>query len=273
VLLNVTDDHLDRYSYFEAYAEAKANIFKNQVATDSAVIPFDDRLCRRLAEGGKGTILAFGGDQGDVRPADGRLVNGSSGLAFELSRLRVSGGHNVDNACAAALAARAAGVDVASVEAGLAAFKGLPHRMEWVQMVDGVTFYDDSKATNVGATVAALDGMGSGEGKVVLIAGGRDKGGSYAPIRDRMERVGRAVVLLGEAAAEIERAFQGSSVPLLMAKDMDEAVSLAAGAARAGDSVLLAPACSSYDMFTSYVERGHAFQGSVRRMEGKGTTG
>jgi UDP-N-acetylmuramoylalanine--D-glutamate ligase len=138
--------------------------------------------------------------------------------------------------------------------------------MVHVRDLDGVAYYDDSKATNVGATVAALDGLRDLRGKVVLVAGGVDKGGTYAPVRERMEALGRAVVLIGAAAELIEDAFAGSSVERIRATTIDDAVAKARAAARAGDAVLLAPACASFDMFRSYAHRGDEFQRAVRAL-------
>jgi UDP-N-acetylmuramoylalanine--D-glutamate ligase len=175
----------------------------------------------------------------------------------------------VSNACAAALAARLLGVRDDEIASVLRRFEGLPHRAQYVGSVDGVDFVDDSKATNVGAAVASIDGLSRAGGKIVLIAGGVDKGGSYQPLRDRMIREGRAVVVLGEAAPLLERAFEGSSLEVRRATSMGEAVMNAAALARSGDTVLLAPACSSFDMFRSYAERGDFFQRAVASLGAK----
>jgi UDP-N-acetylmuramoylalanine--D-glutamate ligase len=167
------------------------------------------------------------------------------------------------------LAARLAGISRASIERGLRSFEGLPHRMVRVGEIDGVTYLDDSKATNVGAAAAALDGLDDGRGRVVLIAGGRDKGGSYAPLRERMDGIGRAVVTIGEAAPLVEAAFEGSALVVARASTMDDAVRRCRELAEPGDRVLLAPACSSYDMFRSYSERGDAFRSAVVALGGK----
>jgi UDP-N-acetylmuramoylalanine--D-glutamate ligase len=172
----------------------------------------------------------------------------------------------VSNACAAALAARLLGVTAESIATTLREFDGLPHRMQFVCSIDGVEYIDDSKATNVGASVASIDGLAGVAGKIVLIAGGVDKGGSYEPLRRRMVDRGRAVVLLGEAAPLIERAFTGSSLDTRRASSMVEAVGQAAALAQTGDVVLLAPACSSFDMFRSYAERGDQFQRAVQTL-------
>jgi UDP-N-acetylmuramoylalanine--D-glutamate ligase len=268
VLLNVTPDHLDRYPSFEAYAAAKARIFERQEADDFAILPADAPDLRELVKDG-GTIVLFDGRSGEVRVVDGVITDTRSSLRVPVDELRIRGSHNVSNACAAALAARLLGVrddDIASV---LRRFKGLAHRAQYVASLDGVDYIDDSKATNVGAAVASIDGLSRADGKIVLIAGGVDKGGSYEPLRDRMIRQGRAVVVLGEAAPLIERALEGSSLEVRRVASMGEAVMHAAALARSGDTVLLAPACSSFDMFRSYAERGDFFQRAVTTLGAK----
>jgi UDP-N-acetylmuramoylalanine--D-glutamate ligase len=265
VLLNITPDHLDRYGSFEAYAAAKARIFERQNAEDFAVLPADAPDLRELVEN-DGTVVLFAGRTGDVRVVDGVLTDSQSALRIPVSELRIRGSHNVSNACAAVLAARLLGVGDDDVGSVLRDFKGLAHRTQYVRSVDGVEYIDDSKATNVGAAVASIDGLAGSKGKIVLIAGGVDKGGSYQPLRQRMSEEGRAVVVLGEAAALLERAFADSPVELRRASSMGDAVTHAAALARPGDTVLLAPACSSFDMFRSYAERGDHFQRAVENL-------
>jgi UDP-N-acetylmuramoylalanine--D-glutamate ligase len=154
------------------------------------------------------------------------------------------------------------------IRAVLETFSGLPHRMVHVADIDGVAYYDDSKATNVGATVAALEGFAQAGKRVVLIAGGKDKGGDYAPMRALLTQVGRGVVLIGEAKPIIRAALSGASYPLEESDTLEQAVSVARKLARAGDVVLLAPACASFDMFRSYAHRGDVFQDTVRRLKG-----
>jgi UDP-N-acetylmuramoylalanine--D-glutamate ligase len=265
VLLNITPDHLDRYRSFEAYAAAKARIFERQDAEDFAILPADAPDLRELIVD-DGTVVLFDGRNGDVRVVDEVLTDTQSSLRVPVGELRIRGSHNVSNACAAVLVARLLGVrddDIASV---LREFKGLAHRMQYVRSVDGVEYIDDSKATNVGAAVASIDGLTGSTGKIVLIAGGVDKGGSYQPLRRRMSEDGRGVVVLGEAASLLERAFTDSPIELRHATSMRDAVTRAAELARPGDTVLLAPACSSFDMFRSYAERGDHFQRAVETL-------
>jgi UDP-N-acetylmuramoylalanine--D-glutamate ligase len=269
-LLNVTEDHLDRYPTLAAYAEAKANVFRCQRAGDAAVIPAGDALCARLAARSAGVVQLFGGAHGAVRVEDGVLVDQVTGPLLAASALRIKGDHNVSNACAAALCARLAGVAKADVVAVLSEFAGLPHRMVHVADIRDVAYYDDSKATNVGAAVAALDGLAPSVTRIVLIAGGKDKGGDYAPLRDRLQHTARAVLLIGAARPIIARALLGAPYPVEQAETLEQAVARASELAQPGDAVLLAPACASFDMFRSYAHRGDVFQAAVRNLTGGG---
>ena len=264
VLLNVSEDHLDRYDSYADYVAAKGNIFAAQRRADHSVVPADDAVCGSLAKAGTAQRHGFG-PGGEVRIEDGAVRDRVSGLDVPVDALALKGGPNQLNACAAALAARLVGLDLEPIRSTLVGYGGLPHRMERVGELEGVSFYDDSKATNVGAAVAALRGFVGGEGRVVLIAGGRDKGGSYEPLRDALATVGRGVVLIGEAAERIREGL-GGVVPTEDAATMEEAVAMAFRRAEPGDAVLLAPACSSFDMFRSYAERGDVFQRAARQM-------
>lgn len=264
VLLNITEDHLDRYSSFQAYADAKGNAFVNQRSSDVAVIPEAEPECRRQAARGGARVLAFGAEPGaDYFAAGRRVEERGSGERFELAETRLYGAHNVMNAAAAIAATRALGATEAAVRQGLAAFQPLPHRMALAGVVGGVPYYDDSKGTNVGAAVTALSGVQ--EERAVLIAGGRDKLGDYAPLVAALRGKGRAVVLIGEAAARLEAAIAGA-VPCYRAQSLEEAVERARDLARRTDCVLLSPACSSFDMFQSYAERGDRFRAAVQRL-------
>ena len=264
LLLNITDDHLDRYPSFDAYARAKGNCFVRQDASDVAVIPFGDALSAREAKRGLGRVVTFG-PGGDVDVTESAIVHGPSGASFARKDVALQGGHNALNVAASLAAAMPLGVSPEWARRVLRAFQGLPHRMVLVAKVRGVHYYDDSKGTNVGAVVTALAGIV--ETKAVLIAGGRDKGGTYAPLVDALRKKGRAAVLIGEAAAQIARAI-GDAVPVAQVASMDEAVHRAAQLAQPGDAVLLSPACSSYDMFRDYKHRGDEFVKSVHRLRG-----
>lgn len=254
VWLNLTPDHLDRYASMAAYATAKSRVFLNQNRNDYAVVRGDDPVVSAFAKGGAAKVSSWGGAHDAVRVEAGAIV-GSDGLNVPLDALGIHGAHNVENALAAAITAQIAGAGSRSIDAVLRSFNGLPHRMQFVVEHRGVTYVDDSKATNVGAAVKAVEGT---ERTVVLIAGGRDKGGSYEPLTKALVSRARGVVLLGEATEKIEKAL-GAMVPTERAEDMVDAVWRASRMARAGDAVLLAPACSSLDMYKDYAERGRAF--------------
>lgn len=252
-LLNITDDHLDRYSDFQEYADTKGNAFAAQTHDDWAVIPIGDDMCERQARRGSGRAVTFGAG-GDVEVTETAIID--RGVRFLRRHIALAGDHNAYNVAAAIACVRPFHLDSDVIAQVLRDFEGLPHRTAFVTEVGGVRFYDDSKGTNVGASVAALEGMH--EARVVLIAGGRDKGGSYAPLATSLSRKGRAVVLLGEAADAIARAV-GDVVPVRKAATMEEAVRTAFGLASQGDAVLLSPACSSFDMFRDYKHRGTEF--------------
>jgi UDP-N-acetylmuramoylalanine--D-glutamate ligase len=263
VLLNITDDHLDRYDGLADYAAAKGRLFATQRAGDFALAPSGDQLSLSMARVSAGTLVGFGGVEGEVgRDAD-TLVDRVSGLRVPIAELGIRGEHNISNAAAAALAARLAGVPPDSIASVLRSFKGLPHRMQHIAAVQHVDYYDDSKATNVGAAVAALTGFARAKIKVVLIAGGKDKGGSYAPLREMLEKHGAGLVLIGEASDLIARAFEGTALPVARANSMEQAVHAAHRLARWGEAVVLAPACASFDMFRSYAHRGDVFRDAV----------
>jgi len=259
-LLNVTDDHLDRYASFADYARAKGNAFVRQTDEDWAVIPAGDDLCRAEARRGRGRIVTFGpGASIDI--TDDAVVDRRTGERFARAGMALTGGHNAMNVAAAIACVAPFGVAPDTIRSVLAAFRGLPHRTALVAEHGGVRFYDDSKGTNVGAAVTAL--LGLVEPRAVLIAGGRDKGGTYEPLAEALCAKGRAVVVLGEAADAIAAAI-GDRVPVHRAGSMQEAVRLGASLAEPGDAVLLSPACSSFDMFRDYKDRGDQFVVAVR---------
>jgi UDP-N-acetylmuramoylalanine--D-glutamate ligase len=266
VLLNITDDHLDRYPDFDAYCRAKGNAFARQTSRDVAVVPFGDALCAREAHRGGGRLITFG-PGGTVDVTGEAIVDTRSGDRFYAKDIALAGSHNVANAAAAIAVVGELGVDPRAISVVLASFSGLPHRMANVGDLGGVRFYDDSKGTNVGAAVTAL--LGLGEERAVLIAGGRDKGGSYAPLVDALRRKGRAAVLIGEAAGAIAAAI-GEAVPTRHVASMHDAVRASASLALPGDAVLLSPACSSYDMFEDYKDRGNAFVREVLALGARG---
>jgi UDP-N-acetylmuramoylalanine--D-glutamate ligase len=266
-LLNLTEDHRDRYADFEAYAAAKMEIFRLQEPGDVAVTNADDAAvaCRTASIRARRVSFSVS------RPiAEGAFLSGdamvyrSGGREERYPRhaLKIPGLQNVGNALAAICVAREMGIPPGEVQAELARFPGLPHRVEFVRKVRGVSYFNDSKGTNVGAVLAALDGFPE---PVVLIAGGKDKGVDFRPLREPLSRKARSVVLVGEASERMARELSGAA-PILTAGTLPEAVRAAAGASRSGDVVVFSPACSSFDMFRNFEERGEAFRSAVREL-------
>ena len=265
LLLNITPDHIDRHGSLAGYSRAKLKIFANQKPSDTAIVNGDDPLCRQALAAIAGRVLLFG----HTADCQARIAGDRIMLAwpeeesYDLAGSRLANAIGLMNAAAAILAARAAGCSRDDILAGLLAFQPLRHRVEEVAQIDDITYYDDSKATNTGAVLAALAQV---KGKVVLIAGGKDKGEDYALLQDGVRDKARHVILIGEAADQIAAALAGI-VPLDRAATMEEAVRKAQAAARPGDTVLLSPACASFDMFTSYAHRGDVFAAAVRGLK------
>ena len=265
VLLNVTPDHLDRYdNSFKKYAESKARILRNADEATWFVYNDEDTVCRRIAETHVGKKFPFGTApvSGDgVYVQNGSIVRSWRGkveTVLAVSDFSPVGIHNLENAMAAVAAVTPFDVEVEVVGKALKGYRALAHRMELSRVVGGVAYINDSKATNVDATIKSVRSI---EGKVVLIAGGLDKEGDYRPLAEHLADV-RRVILIGQASEKIEATLQGSC-EITRAKTMAEAVGVASEVAQAGDTVLLAPACASFDMFDNYAERGEAFKAAV----------
>lgn len=260
LFLNLCEDHLDRYRSFEEYAGAKARIFARQTSADLLIHNAEDAkvvaLVARAAARRRPFSIARSLPEG-IFQRNGVLIRRELGTEeqYGLDALQITGAHNLENVMAAILAAREAGASPAAVRETMAKFRGLPHRLVHVRDVDGVSYYDDSKATNVGAAVRSIESFTR---LVILIAGGKDKGGDYAPLRAAAARAAKAVVLIGEAAPRIRKEL-GGVVRTIAADNLADAVAKAHEEAEPGDVVLLAPACSSFDMFRSYAERGDLF--------------
>jgi UDP-N-acetylmuramoylalanine--D-glutamate ligase len=264
--LNLSEDHLDRYRGMPAYAQAKARIFRG---SGIQVLNRQDVWSRSMALAGR-TVFTFGLDAPSGEREWGLTdVQGEAWLAqgdrklIGVSQLRVAGLHNAANALAALALTRAIDLPYEPLLRALAQFEGLPHRVQKVAEIDGVTFYDDSKGTNVGATVAALSGMRQ---SVVLIAGGDGKGQDFSPLRSAVAARARAVVLIGRDSEKIAQSIESSGVPMQRAQTMEEAVRMSLAAAREGDAVLLSPACASFDMFRDYEHRGQVFVQAVKQL-------
>jgi UDP-N-acetylmuramoylalanine--D-glutamate ligase len=266
-VLNVTQDHLDRYDSMDEYAAAKARIFRHCAVR---VANRDDARALAMA-GGDDRALTFGlGKPRSEREwgldeARATLLHGARTIVTT-SGMAMHGLHNAANALAAHALGTAIGLPAEPMAGAIREFAGLPHRLEQVAEFRGVRFYDDSKGTNVGATVAALEGM---RDPVVLIAGGEGKGQDFAPLGAAVKERARAVVLIGRDAPAIESALAGAGVPLARAGSMQDAVEAAFGLARPGDAVLLSPACASFDMFRNYAHRGDVFAAAARALAEK----
>ncbi|TVO64174.1 UDP-N-acetylmuramoyl-L-alanine--D-glutamate ligase [Denitromonas ohlonensis] len=262
VVLNISDDHLDRYDSLADYAATKARIF---AGARVAVANRDDaRVASMLGDAASAT---FGLDKPhrvtDYGIRDGHLVRGDESL-IAIDALPLAGLHNAANALAALALCEAIGLSTERLLEGLRSFRGLPHRVERIgERDDGVTYYDDSKGTNVGATIAALAGL---QRSVLLIAGGDGKGQDFSPLREPVTRHARAVILIGRDGPQIAAALDGTHVPIEFAADLPRAVLRADALAQPGDAVLLSPACASFDMFRSYVHRADVFVEAVRAL-------
>ncbi len=271
VMTNVTPDHLDRHPDIDEYADLKARLFANQGEGDAKILNADDPRTARYMTPGPQSVLAFSRKS---RVRRGAYVEGGDViLADEAGASRVCGAdellvpglHNLENFLAACAAARFLGADADAMARVARDFEGLPHRMEVVGEAGGVRWVNDSKGTNVGATAMSLESVA---GDVLLIAGGVDKGSDLAPMRAWVEKKVRRMILIGEAAERFGRFF-GGCAPVVYAETLDEAVRIAHEEAREGDTVLLSPACSSFDQFRDYAHRGDAFRQMVRELTGR----
>ncbi|HUW66085.1 MAG TPA: UDP-N-acetylmuramoyl-L-alanine--D-glutamate ligase [Spirochaetia bacterium] len=273
VVLNIVPDHLDWHGSMTAYVEAKARILANQTGEDTAVLNYDDPLTRDLQGRCRGRVLFFSTRQAvdeGAFVADGKIVFRSYGREEEvadLTCLAVPGEHNLANALAAVTAARAAGIEPAAVARGLAAFRGVRHRLETAAIRNGVRWVNDSKGTNPAAAITALRSFA---GAIILIAGGRNKGSDFAAFAAEVAGKVRFLLLLGEAAPEIEAAVANCGFTAVQrVGSLQEAAFEAFRRARPGDTVLLSPACASWDMFRNYEERGDQFCLLARQVSGQ----
>lgn len=267
-VLNLSEDHMDRYDGMDGYAQAKARIYQHaRIAIVNRDDPASAALARQLPQ------VSFG-----VNPAptiNDYGLNDAGWLCaghrhyIEADSLQIRGKHNIANALAAIALTQAIGIDKVSILHTVKSFAGLPHRVEWVASIDEVDFYDDSKGTNVGATCAAISGMlkqGKPQ-KVVLIAGGDGKGQDFSPLREAVLHHARAVVLIGRDGPKIQQVLHNLQLPVVDAVDLTAAVHIANTLAEAGDAVLLSPACASFDMFRNYEHRAEVFVQAVKAME------
>jgi UDP-N-acetylmuramoylalanine--D-glutamate ligase len=268
IVLNVTPNHMDRYETFNDYAAAKHRIFMNQTEADVAVLNADDPVVSSWESGLRAKVMRFSVRQELER---GVFLNGDE-LVFRwdegeqdllrVSEMRLRGLHNVENVAAAFAAGIAAGASIESMRETVKQFNPVEHRLEFVDEIEGIKFYNDSKATSVDATLKALEAFADDPGQVVLILGGKGKKAPYAPLAPLVKSKARKLVLIGEDAATIANEL-GQQAPFEYANDMKDAVAKSFAAAEEGDLVLLAPACASFDMFESFEHRGKVFKGNI----------
>ncbi len=270
VFLNITDDHFERHQNMQAYAAAKSKIFLNQTPDDFLIYNANDIQVLKSLEGLKAHKIPFSSTEHvkgifweGEKTIGSQVKNGSQ--VYSLEKVSLPGLHNIENMMAAIAVAELAGVSPENIQKGLENFKSLPHRLEFVRELGGVRYFDDSKGTNVGAVAMSL---ASFEAPVVLILGGKDKGGDYGVLRALIHHKAKALILMGEARQKIKNALEGSC-PFYEVENMKEAVTQAHYLASAGDVVLLSPACSSFDMFRDYKHRGNEFQKWVKNLGDK----
>lgn len=272
--LNVTPNHLDRYDSFQDYASAKHRLFMNQTAEDTAILNADDDITASWAAGLKAKVVMFSVkgelDEGFFLRGNELVcrLNDEEKILTTRDDIFLRGLHNVENVLAAFAAGMACGASVESMHETVKNFKGVEHRIEFVAEIGGVKFYNDSKATSVDATSKALEALSGGDGKTILILGGRGKNAPYAPLIELIESSVRSLILIGEDADNIESQLSGHA-EIVRAASLDDAVKKGFENTQAGDAVLLAPACASFDMFRSFEERGEVFKAAVLRLGSK----
>jgi len=268
VILNITPDHLDRHHSFDAYVRAKARIFENQTAQNHAVLSADDPTCAGLAGKIKAQVHWFSRTKEVERGAflrEGKIFSRDEGSEQEImpaSGITLKGAHNLENVLAAVCVGRIVGCEPHRIRRAVEEFKAVEHRLEYVATIRGVEYYNDSKATNVDATIKALESF---PGNIHIILGGKDKGSDYSVLKDLLRSRAKRVYTIGAAAQKIESQIAGA-VPVLRAETLETAVKRAAESAAPGDIVLLAPACASFDQFESYEHRGRIFKEAVQAL-------
>jgi len=268
VVLNVTPDHLDRHRTFAAYTDAKARIFENQRSDDFAVLNADDSTCVEMASRTKAQVFWFSWKKEVKLGAyvrDGQILFRDSKSQREimlLSEIPLKGAHNVENVLAAVCVGALSAVEPGRIRKAVASFKAVEHRLEYVATVRGVEYYNDSKATNVDATIKALESFPA---NIHLILGGKDKGSDYSVLNDLLRQRVKRVYTIGAAAAKIESQIKGAA-EMVRAETLEIAIKRAAESAQPGDTVLLAPACASFDQFRSYEHRGRVFKEAVKAL-------
>jgi UDP-N-acetylmuramoylalanine--D-glutamate ligase len=263
-ILNVTQDHLDRYRTIDEYGEAKARVFMNQRKGDFLILNFDDPIVKSYARRTSATVMPFSRmlrfNPGACVLNGSLTVNGR--VICRVDDIRIKGVHNLENALAAAAISLCAGADRDSIAAVLREFPGLEHRLEFVREKNGVLYINDSKGTNVGAVVKSIEGFSQ---PVILIAGGLDKGSDFSPLHDLFKKQVKLLILIGKAADKMAKAL-GTATETVFARTLQDAVKIASARAARGDAVLLSPACASFDMFKDFEDRGRQFKEAVKTL-------
>lgn len=278
ICLNVTPNHLDRYDFFNDYAAAKYRIFMNQTPEDVAILNADDEITAEWAKNLKANVVLFstGRELDEGLFLRGRdlvcRANGKEKVLTTRDEMTLRGVHNVQNVLASLAAGLACGASPESMRETIRNFKAVEHRLEYVDEIGGVKFYNDSKATSVDATLKALEALSEDDGKIILILGGLGKNAPYAPLAELIRENVRTLVTIGADAENIEDQLMEFAA-IVRASDMKDAVEKSLNAAEGGDSVLLAPACASFDMFKSFEERGRVFKSEVSALAPKSKTG
>jgi UDP-N-acetylmuramoylalanine--D-glutamate ligase len=269
ICLNVTPNHMDRYDFFSDYAAAKHRLFMNQTSEDVAILNADDEITASWVNGLKAKVVLFSTknelDEGFFLRGQNliRKLDGVETILISRDEMSLRGIHNAENVLSAFAAGFACGASLESMRETVKKFNAVEHRLEFVTEIKDVKFYNDSKATSVDATLKALEALSEGDGKVVLILGGRGKNAPYEPLAELVKTKVRKLVLIGEDAKNIESQL-GGLAEILRAESMEDAVVKGFHAAESGDSVLLAPACASFDMFRTYEHRGSVFKEAVK---------
>jgi UDP-N-acetylmuramoylalanine--D-glutamate ligase len=262
ICLNITPDHLDRHRSLEAYAAAKRRLFETQTKNDYAVLNSDDPICSSFKEHADGKIVWFSLEHRVAAPGfwlDGPTLRNENQMLMDAGEIPVRGRHNIENTLAAATAAHLAGASHEQIRTAVMTFRAVEHRLEFVRNWNGIDFYNDSKATNVDAALKAIDAF---DGGLWIILGGKDKDSDYTVLREPLKRKARAALLIGAAAHKISSQLN-DALPLNHVGDLKTAIETAAAKALPGDTVLLAPACASFDQFENYEHRGRVFKAIV----------
>lgn len=270
-ILNISEDHMDRHENMENYINAKAEIFKNQELTDYTVINADDEACLKLSYSAPCKVVYFSISQelpfGCFVRKGQIIIKEESGREIQIcstNDLLIPGNHNIENALAATAIAYYSGIEPGTIAEVLKTFNGVPHRLEFVEEIDGRRFINDSKGTNPSSTIKAIEAMPSG---IILIAGGFDKGGSFETLINSFDGKIKGLVLMGKTANLIKETAEASGFnEIILAKDMDESVRAAYGMSSSGDTILLSPACASWDMYTNFEQRGEHFKTLVHKL-------